>query len=413
LAAALAWALDPDAVLWGAFARQYSLHPLMMFLTLLLVRSAAIKGCAGRSGIAAALAFVVTCWVQPPSLLFLPGFALAYVIWARRFDLRSLILPVGLVLAGSAAVLALVRLGDPGLAQSADLQGGMLAFPSSELSGWIQTATRYLPFMLADKPRQLLVPLGAVAVAVAAWTWCFSPARRGSVDNCEYRDAVALAVMVVAALIALGLFRYQQTGYGLALLGPCFLLGAAGLVKLAQGFSAAAALRHAATESDGGDVRRWCTDLISVVLVALLIPSVMPDLLRNSHAGQSDGQLDGYTFVGSHWHGGDAMLNANTTAWIVAGKDPHFYYLCANACGLGLIRSDHGYVNRFLGSPQVRTPDEVIKILESNSRVWFVVKRSDWEDDERTPPAVRKLILERMDQVFQRNLASVYLSHSS
>lgn len=105
------------------------------------------------------------------------------------------------------------------------------------------------------------------------------------------------------------------------------------------------------------------------------------------------------------------MLNANITAWIIAaGRDPHFYYLCANDCGLGLLRKGDVYVNRFIGSPQIRTPEQVSQILESNQRVWFIVKKSDWQNDQRIPSAIRNIITERMNVSFKEGVATVFVS---
>ena len=107
------------------------------------------------------------------------------------------------------------------------------------------------------------------------------------------------------------------------------------------------------------------------------------------------------------------MLNANITAKLYAGEDPHFHFLCVDTCGIGLMKSGNVYVNRFLGVPQLTTLDEVRRVLGQFPRVWFVVKQSDWENDKRLPPDIRAEIGSRMEVIFTSNATQVFLSRAS
>ena len=403
LAGAIAWAFDPEAVLWGAYARQYSLHALLLFVTLYLVRRAALQGCSNGSGPVAAAAFTLTLWVQPPTMFFAPAFVLAYLIWMRRIEFRPLVLSCLAAIAGAAAVWFYVSLGDPGLMESASAEGGSIVFPPLFSQGLWGLVQRYWPFLTSFPHRALLMTVSAVSAAAAIWALATS-LRVGQPFDPRRRDVLALSGFTLFAVIGLSFFRYGQPGYGLALLGPLFLLGA-------QALSAFDWVVPIATHQSIRDIRLInFGNAFAVVLIALLMSFALGDLRRNARPGAGDGQMDAYLYIGRNWQSGDAMLNANITAWVMAaGRDPHFYYLCVDTCGLGLQRKGSVYVNRFLGSPQIRTAAEVESILDGHRRVWFAVKQSDWENDLRLPPAIRNVISERMKLVFKENVATVFL----
>ena len=403
LAGAVAWAFDPDAVLWGAYARQYSLHPLLLFVTLYAVRRAALQGCSNGSGLVAAAAFTLTLWVQPPTIFYVPAFVLAYLIWMRRIEFRPLVLSGLAALAGVAAVWLYVSLGDPGLIESASAEGGSIVLPSLSGLGLWSLVQRYWPFLTSFPHRTLLMTVSAVSAVAAIWALAVS-VRVGEPFDPRRRDVLALSGFTLLAVIGLSFFRYGQPGYALALLGPLFLLGA-------QGLSAFDRAGPIAAHQPVRDIRLInFGNAFAVVLIALLMSPALGELRRNARPGTGDGQMDAYSYIGRNWQPGDAMLNANITAWVVAaGRDPHFYYLCVDTCGLGLQRKGSGYVNRFLGSPQIRAADEVENILDTHRRVWFAVKQSDWENDLRLPPAIRNVISERMKVVFKENVATVFL----
>jgi 4-amino-4-deoxy-L-arabinose transferase-like glycosyltransferase len=402
LAGAIAWAFDPDAVLWGAYARQYSLHPLLLFATLYFVRRAAQLGCAQWSGLGAASAFVVTLWVQPPTIFFVPAFVIAYLIWMQRIEPRAFFLSAVIALSGTVAVWSYVSLGDPGLLESASAEGGSIVFPPLATQGLWSLLQRYSHFFTAFPHRTTLLIVAFVSAAVAAWSLAASFLLSSQTFDSRRRDVLSLSGFVFFAVAGLSFFRYGQPGYALALLGPLFLLGAQGLNAFAR--------RLPVTPRENQPIRTGhLRNAFAVVLIALLMLPAMKELRRNTFSGAGDGQMDAYLYIGRNWQPGDAMLNANITAWVVAAdRDPHFYYLCVDGCGLGLRRKGDAYVNRFIGSPQIRTAEEVGNILDTHQRVWFAVKQSDWENDQRFPSAIRNIITDRMSVVFEENVATVF-----
>jgi hypothetical protein len=407
LAGAAAWAFDPDAVLWGAYARQYSLHPLLMFMTLYLVRRAARMGCANGTGPAAAVAFIATLWTQPPTIFFSPAFAVAFLLWLQRPALRALVATAAVGLIGTAAVWCYVSLGDPGLIESSSAEGGAIVLPSFAALGLSSLFQRYLPFFLEFPHRTLLTTIAAVSVAAASWSAATSRLTPDQAADPVRRDLLALGSFSLVAVAGLSFFRYGQPGYALALLGPVFLIGAQGLSAIGRGSS------DTGQGSQSGSSGEWRA-VFPIVLVALLLVPAARDLRRNALPAASDGQMDAYLYIGRNWQPGDAMLDANIVAWVVAAeRDPHFFYLCADACGLGLLRKGEVFVNRFIGSPQIRTAEQVADVLDRYPRVWFAIKKSDWENDQRMPPPIRKLVAERMHIVFSENMATVFRTRES
>ena len=361
LAAALAWALDPDAILWGAYGRQYSIVPLLVFLTLIFVENAARRNCAGWSGAAAVAAYLVTVWTQLPSLLFFPAFVAAYLVLAEPRRTLAELLSALAAAAGSVAIYLWIVRGDPGLLQSADMEGGALVPPQLNSAALQQYFHRYVPFFNQYWHRAALLILALVTFAGCVFRYFATPrATRMATD----RATMSLGTFFILSILGLSVLRYQQPGYALALLGPLFAIGVAGAIAIVAGDR-----EHAASSAGGRAALMLC--------VVIFCWSSLDDVRRNMGRHAGDGQVAAYRYMGQHWQPGDASLNANITALLFAGPDPHFHYLCARSCGLGLMKTDKGLVNRFLGVAQISTVEATNEILDKYPRVWFAVKGSD------------------------------------
>ena len=223
-AGALAWALDPEAVLWGAYARQYSLFPLALFVTLYLVRRAAQLGCAQGSGLVAALSFVFTLWVQPPAIFFVPAFVVAYLVWLERIDLRSFFLSVAVTIGGAFAVWLYVSRGDPGLLKSASTEGGALVFPPLASQGLMGVFQRYEPFFTAYGRREVLLLVSVIVLVAAAWSLSIAEFDTPSRASQGCRDVLALGLFALVATAGLSSFVMVNRVMGCRCSGRCFCL---------------------------------------------------------------------------------------------------------------------------------------------------------------------------------------------
>ena len=215
---------DPEAVLWGAYARQYSLFPLALFVTLYLVRRAAELGCAQGSGLVAALSFVFTLWVQPPAIFFVPASVVAYLVWLERIDLRSFFLSVAVTIGGAFAVWLYVSRGYPRLLESASTEGGALVFPPLASQGLMGVFQRYEPFFTAYGHREVLLLVSVIVLVAAAWSLSIARFDTPSRASQGCRDVLALGLFALVATAGLSFFRYGNRVMGCRCSGRCFCL---------------------------------------------------------------------------------------------------------------------------------------------------------------------------------------------
>jgi hypothetical protein len=402
--AALAWSLDPDAIQWGAYTRQYSLHPLLVLVTLFLWRKAACTGPSMHVGLGAAASMTATVWTQPPTVLWGPAFVASYAIWASYVNLRGLVLSGVICTIAVSAVIVAVYLGDPGLIQSSSLQGSLVIWPNIHDPWSFLPVRRYQPFLTGYAHRYLLLLLALALFAVALIESVISRSRWET-----SRDTLALCAMATLGYAALGYFYYIQPGYGLALLIPVYLVGAAGLVRFLQWairllMAGATGTLPTATSSQN----RTILLLLALLTFAPSLRDAIGKDFYNLLPEASLGINEGYRFVGSRWHPGDVMLNANPEAYFSTPKGSPLFYFCERSCGLGLMRTRTGWVDRMLGAPVIASIDQLQKVLNDNAVVWWIAMDRELYS-ERYSQETRELVLKRMKTVFRFNTTSVYL----
>src|SRR5262249_10644097 len=119
------------------------------------------------------------------------------------------------------------------------------------------------------------------------------------------------------------------------------------------------------------------------------------------------GLEEGYRFVRERWRHDDVFLNANPSAYLSSSPGSQLYYFCERNCGLGLMRSEKGWVDRMLGRPVLSTSAALRAVLDADARVWFVVMDREIDSDRYSSDS-RALVRERMTRVFRFNTTSVY-----
>jgi hypothetical protein len=266
-----------------------------------------------------------------------------------------------------------------------------------------------LPYLSEFSHRRILLLLavvltGAALIRIVVYTWW----------RCAYterdRDILALGAMSALGFLALGFFYYIQPGYGLALLIPIYLLGAAGLttilafcVRLVEAATNRVARREAKFKPVGSGI-------VLPIALALFTPTLASAIdknLTNLLPTASLGIEESYRFVGRHWHVGDVLLNANPSAYLNTPKGSTLLYFCERSCGLGLMHTERGWVDRMLGAPVVASVDELKHVLDSNDVVWWIAMDRELYS-ERYSTETRALLLRRMKVVYRSETTSVY-----
>ena len=385
LIAALVVATDPNAVVWGAYARPYSVLPVMLLTALALLRGAAVETRPGQIGIPAAIMMVAIIWTHPVTVLWLPAFFAAYVVWSGGPRLRRVIAATAICLIGSGLVVVGMRLGAPGLFESSAMAGSMFA------DSYVLSVLRKLWYFRGYPHRAVL----AVPLFFCGLGWVYAMVRRRIAGTRRNRDITAIGTFIVVAILGLSVARYPGQHTMMALLAPVALLGAAFLIRVVELLFRRRPARAVALV--------W-----AVVGVSVLIGTAARyrDVLLRPGLGTTEG----FRYVRGHWAPGDAMLNSGPCALIFSGPGARFYYFIEIDYGLALLRTDKGYVDRGLGSPLVNCTEGLERILNRHRRIWYVVRASKFP--RRISPASRRVVRARMKAVFEFGDTIVYLKDS-
>lgn len=409
LLAALVMAFDPHAVQWGAYARPYSVLPLLVLLSLVSVRRAALAEGTGQTGIAAAIAVVVTIWTHPVLMLWLPAFGAAYWIWCGRLHVHRILCAGVICAVGTGAVLASMYWGDRGLFEAASACGGLFSrsLPMALLRG-LGYFKQY--------PHRLIL---SVVLFFCGLAWVWALVRRSLPDNQRKRDITALGVFLALAYFGLAVPLAPGQHTVMALLPAFALLGGVALTTvveiLTRPLRKDAARPDTATE-DGGDgpeheplLQRLLQPApLACLVIAVAIPAGTARAYWHVFHDQGLGLTQGFRYVGAHWRRGDVLLNAGPASLIFTGPEAKLYLYVEKNAGFGVKRVDGRYVERTIGAPVIDSTEGLKQILDENPRVWYVVLVSKYH--LRVGERSREVIKTRMKPVFTSGDTVVYFS---
>jgi 4-amino-4-deoxy-L-arabinose transferase-like glycosyltransferase len=398
--AALLLALDPAAIVWGARARGYALLGLLAFVAVWLFYAG--TSAPGRDGLRrlGLLVVVLGTFVHPEAALLLPALVLAGgLLRGWRWWLQ----------AGRLAELALASAGVAArywlqMALAWGQIGGFETIPGSrppvELAkDWLSGLEGLAPFFLAPERLPWTV-LALLALAAVVWS---RARRRGETLEGEDRPLVPSAPcltfsaclwLVPLAMIVLLGSTYQSPRY-LTLLLPIFAwvaaLGLDGVTGLLVG---------------PGQSHRWRAPAAALGTVALLA-AYLPGAVTAS-GFREKGFQSALEYVGQHWQRGDR----------VASVAPAYCHLVLGQCDyltLGLdyeefvYRGDDGrLVDRWLGSPLVRTAQELGAVLDEVGRLWLVTDESRLR--QRFEAAFAQMVWQRMELVAKTDGVMVFVT---
>jgi 4-amino-4-deoxy-L-arabinose transferase-like glycosyltransferase len=389
--AALFLALSPEAIVWGTRARAYALLQLLAFLAVWLFSLGVMAGKDGlrRLGL---LLMVVAVYVHPEAALLLPALVVGAMLaegWRWWFRPGRLI---DLALAAAATGLRLwwqmVLAG--GQIGGFDTPTG--SRPPLELFGDLPSRLRAIsPFFLEG---ERLVWTFLALLALAGAVWAAGRIRQAGMWRPILFFSACLWLMPLGMVLALG-GTYQSPRY-LSVLLPIFgLLAATGLQGLIVGLSRL------------GRRDNWQGALMGLATVALIAASV-PGALAGSNT-QEKGFRSAFEYVAAHWQAGDRVATvAPAYSQLVLGRGD-FFSLGQDYQEFVYRAADGQWRDRWLGSPLLRSAEELAAQLDSGGRLWLVVDEGRLRT--RFDPAFAQTAWQRMALAAQTGGVLVFLSY--
>ncbi len=389
--AALLLALCPQAIIWGGRARAYALLGLLVLLAVWLFYAGLVSGRKGLRRLGLVL-LVLAAFVHPEAALLLPAFVIGAVLlkgwrwWLKPGHLVELLL----VTAGLAARYWLQ------LALAQGQFGGLATVSGSRpvlqlATDWLARLEAVAPLFLAPEhlPWTILALLALVAALVTRW-------RRGpsGASSAVLYLSLCLWSVPLAMVLLLG-STYQSPRY-LNMLLPLFaLLAAAGLDWLLSSLAQVARLD------------RWpalLPGLAAVILLALYLPGAV-----SAANTREKGFESALAYVQENWQAGDKVATvAPAYSQVVLGRND-FFALGMDYEEFAYQAGDGQLLDRWFGSPLIRSAGELDAALESGGRLWFVTDEGRFR--RRFDPVFAQTVWDRMELVWKTDQVMVFLAH--
>jgi 4-amino-4-deoxy-L-arabinose transferase-like glycosyltransferase len=390
--AALLLALCPEAITWGGRARAYALLGLLVLLAVWLFYAGLVSGRRGQRRLGLVL-LVLAAFVHPEAALLLPAFVLGGVLlkgwhwWLRPGHLVELLLAA----AGLAARYWLqLALAQGQIGGFATVSGSR---PPLELSpDWLARLEAVAPLFLAPERLPWTI-LALLALAVAVGTrWRKGPS---SVSSAVLYLSLCLWSVPLAMVLLLG-SSYQSPRY-LTMLLPLFaLLAAAGLDWLLSSLIQLVRLD------------RWPALMPGLAAVALLA-IYLPGALAASDTTEK-GFQSALAYVQQHWQAGDRVATvAPAYSQLVLGRNDYFA-LGSNYEEFAYLADDGQLVDRWLGSPLIRSAGELNAVLDAGGRLWFVTDEGRFR--RRFDQVFAQTVWDRMVLAAKTDQVMVFVAHA-
>ncbi|MFC2030751.1 ArnT family glycosyltransferase [Chloroflexota bacterium] len=392
--AALLLALSPAAIVWGGRARAYALLAFLVFLATWLY-CAGLASQRPRSRRLGLLVLVVAVFVHPEAALLLPAFALGGLLlkgwrwWLNPGRLAELALTAAAIGARFwlHTVVAQGRIGSIGT-----IVGSR---PPVELvTDWLFRLQRVSPYFLASD--QLLWTILALLALVAAVVSALRRRCLGGRSQAIVFFSVCLWLVPLLMLLFLG-NTYQSPRYLYMLLPSFALLAASGLDWLMSSLSRVGPLsRHPALL--GG--------LATIVLLAIQWPAAI-----GASTSTEKGFHSALEYVDQQWEAGDRVATvAPAYSQTVLGRND-FFTLGVDYEEFVLRGEDGGWVDRWLGSPLIRSAEDLEAALDGAERLWFVTDESRFR--KRFDQPFAQAVWQQMDLVAKADQVMVFLSRQA
>ncbi|GIK40580.1 MAG: hypothetical protein BroJett011_44130 [Chloroflexota bacterium] len=404
-------AVAPAAIEWSSRARMYALLQLLVLITLALAYEGVSQNRA-KWRWAALLTYLGATLTHFAAVALAPPLVLGVITvwrgqWKRRSEeakvrnfsahLRDLASSPHLFIEITALILILAiaflvkRAGQPKGIEALDT-GRMVAglaqvfsiysdFSFNLIDGWQAVAPFYLTL-----PALIFAPFALLAIIAGMKGW-----RLG--EESRFSPALFLSLILLTTTLEMILFvspDRRDDKYLFMLLPVLLLLGAQGMAlageKIARTLSSTGNQGPAIPE----DGHRRPTDnsqLTSPSSIFYLLSSIFPLLasgfilaaaqspVRALLANTGDDYDSAFAYVQAHWQEGDTILTGTpAAAAFYLGHNDFYGVQRRGGYDYRLLSVNGRAVDRWLGSPAIRTPAELHEVL-ARQNVWLILER--------------------------------------
>ena len=417
--AALLLALSPEAIVWGGRARAYALLGLLVLAAVWLFYAGVMAERDGQRRLGLLL-LVLGVFAHPEAALLLPALVAGASLlkgwrwWMRPARLVELLLAAA-GMAGRYGLQILLARGQIGGFET--ITGSR---PPLELAGdRLLRLEGLLPFFLTlDRLPWTILAILALVGAV----WIATRNRRKPV----LFFSVCLWLVPLEMVLFLG-STYQSPRY-LSMLLPTFALVAANGLDWLVGRLA------------GLDRRRWWRTVLVGLASAVLVAAYLPGAAAASSLREK-GFRPALDYVGQHWQSGDRVATvAPAYSQLVLGRCDFFtlgldyeeFVFRTDDAGKRSTPEQSGvdkrsipersgvdkrstpersgveWLDRWLGSPLIRSAEELAAILDEGGRLWFVTDETRLR--RRFDPTFAQTVWQRMELVAKTDQVMVFVS---
>jgi 4-amino-4-deoxy-L-arabinose transferase-like glycosyltransferase len=405
----------PQAVLWGGRARNYALIQLIVLWATYLFYRWVIAEDGDRYGWLFVLTFIAAAYTHNVAMLVYPAFLVCAFLgrgW-RWFFQRKVIVAHVLVFTGVASSFYLYRRMRPTGWSVVGVGRGEIA-PSFDPLGALE---RYKPFFvgLDDVPfAAILTVLCILGIGYVLWT---ALKRRGFTAMLSSRDegaALAYLAILFGAIMFEMVFIVTDRRWSpryLFMDAPLFYLIAVGvlfrIIRLAQGWLAEREWLVFLDRSPWRDRAK----LIGTALAVLAIGVVSWPAATAAVAKGEYGYDLAFQYVRERRQPGDTVMTfALSPCVIYLGEEGCDYVAIQIDFHSYAIQRDGQWIEAWAGVPILITDEELVEVIESSPRAWFVVDESRFRT--RYTDYFIQYVWDRMELVAKEGGVFVFLSES-
>ena len=401
IAAALL-ALEPQAIIWGGRARNYTLLLFLLLLATLFFYQGVVRRDRATYRRLYTLFFILALFTHTESLLLFAAFLLCALLWRgwRWFLKPSVLLESLLCILGVGLNLYLWRLARP-----PGWQAFGESYPNFAPSfSPLRALKRYSPFFLGPDQLpfvgllSLLALVGAILILWAAW-------RRGIKSLVEKRGGYLFLYLLFGLVFLEMIFLVSPKRWSpryLFMLSPHFFLMASGVVVWGV----------------EGLVGRWerrgrigeVTPLLSTLLIVIAVVTFSLPAALSAASQREWGYNLALNHVEEHYREGDVII----TFWIPSCKIyfDRCDYVSSEKHFFAYVRreNDH-WIEHWGGVPFLTTDEELMDVIEGERRVWFVIDEERFRT--RYTDHFIQYVWDRMELVAKEDGVFIFLSEPS
>jgi hypothetical protein len=358
--AALGYTMLTDAIIWSGRARFYA--PLMFFSLLTLwLAFVALRQDDGRENQAYwrphllfALCFVLSLFSLEQTALLYPSLLMAMVLWRGWAYLRQLPVLVahGICLLAIALRFLLEQWGQPGYFAAIQEYKSYLGPLIASITSWL--SIRDFFFHPLNTPWTLCVLIAAGVVLVQVWRQRGRLTALAPTSQATLFFALHLFAMLVYLVTVVGP-GWVNARYFVIVIPAWLLIAAAGATGLIDRMTPHVRLR-------------WG---ITALLIALIVPFMWPQTV-DAIDDEGEGYDAVFAYVAEHRQPGDVVMSPAPSACAVGMGRPCDYYVMQHSWEPYVIQRNGEWVDRWSGAKLLNTSEQLIAVLQSARRVWFV-----------------------------------------